>query len=278
MIMLMYSALVTGTFLLFGIVVVLLFGWVISFAMLLGRLQKHHPIYYKTIHRPYSWFTSTDILLKYGGFNGKRRRAWWRYLREVYKVMPPLVLRDHVCHRLARFYRRAMQLFLVVSSAFVLFVLPLDVFALATSNQPSVTPQQTPPIAQPTNTTSPSVDGGSDANTPSSQTTTPTTQNTATTETTTTTTVVKGTTEGTVSGAVTVGALPTVAVPLLQPGHVSRADLTVAFQSIAPAGQQKARKRDVCSQLITQSVPNSDLAPAGDDICTDSNLATYSAY
>jgi hypothetical protein len=67
--------------------------------------------------------------------------------------------------------------------------------------------------------------------------------------------------------------LPKTNVPL------TRADLLKIFSPIAPPGQSRPVKLDVCKQITSHSLVANDVGPVnGGEVCTDANLLTYSTY
>jgi hypothetical protein len=249
-----------------GVALVLVLFWLVPLSLLLHRLQRRYPGYYKRIGKPYTWFTATDISLAHGGLRGNRGKAWRKFAWRLQKGWPAAFPKDRLSRMLARGYRGAVRFWAAYIVVCLLLIIPFDVVTWFSNSRPTKygdnikgqgssishggptesktssaggtpavkpkPPAYTPPAIQVENSDLDLADSGDDnANS------------------------------------------HTPVVPKL-----SRADLTSAFGSVAPAGQKRSTKQAVCEQLLAQQQPASDLGPSPDQICTDANLQSYTTY
>lgn len=259
----MPPAVLLATIAFVAIAILLVATWLLPLHLLVRRLARNYPGYYKRVGRPYVSLRER-ALPDYA----KRVKAWRRFAWRLQKGVPASFPKDPFTRNLARTYRGSLRFWAVYLILLLLLVLPFDVLAVTSNwqfskpykhsgNQGDDTTQPGPSNFKTTASSNPGVTNYPVPNTSDNQ---------------------AGRTETTDSA--TPYNPPSKTPPHSKPANpeLTRADLTEALGSIAPSGQEHAHKQQVCEQLITEQQPADDLGPSPNQICTDANLQTYSTY
>jgi hypothetical protein len=244
----------------------------IAFSMVLYVIQRRHPIYYKKIGQPYTWFTSTDISFRSGGLRRLRAKAWFHFLGSLFRTVPDLIYRDKTGRFLSNIYRRASRVLLITFVFSIFAVLPQATmmfhgYIQTTKPVPVVDHKRTQLIITATGNEHVS---SSDASTK---------QNTSVTRSSVTSTQTTVVVPGGIGSndPVAVPSKPSPAVPQQVSTHLNRADINSVLLSVGRPGIARSQKQAVCQSIVGQEPAASDVGPAG-AICTDSNLLSYSNY
>jgi len=269
--MYMHMALTLLSFVLLGITIATFLAWMLSFSLLMRIVRRRHPRYFNKLARPYTPFGDMDAPRRKQKPSTRRRAAWWQGLAKVYAGVPRDFLRDATCRRLARTSRLAMRCFVPCALLFALLILPVDGFVFVLNHQTDATIIDDG--ASRTISTSPAgstlSSAGTNDDTPPAKPSSPPITRTVTTS---------DPTSYTSAASPTFAQTP--ALPVKGETSLARADLTATFATIAPVGQKRAQKMDVCTQLVDNFPVENDLGPglSSDDICANSNLLTYGTY
>lgn len=243
-----------------AIALLLVASWSVPLNLLVRRLAHKYPGYYKRVGQPYLSVTRKPVPNR-----AKRAKSWRRFAWRLQKGLPSGFPKDPFTRNLARAYRGSLRFWAAYLVLLLLLLLPFDILAVATNWQH--TKSNPHANGQGDDTTEPGPSNFKASSTPGVTGSQPTNSTART-----------GNPETNDSVSTYTPPSPGPTPPKPVNPKLTRDDLTAALGSIAPAGQERTHKQQVCEQLIAEQQPADDLGPSPSQICTDNNLQAYDTY